>query len=486
MGVATSTADEDFALPPQHIVSAVAASAPSSGDASSSRPTALLRCYDGGLGLCTEWGSEETLALRRRGIWAIWWDRRFNHADDAESLFGQLEEVRGECVGRLGMADPPNPGKRSAYNVYIHHKEDAFPNGWACGQGTDRFGLPYLTLPGDGMHREAKTIYHEGFHIFQYRATSKGFVYSGNSQWYIEASAQWYMARKKPEERDMYVEATCISMNPHLALWHTLENGARGDARDWLYMCRLYALNTWLVYLTDVSKVDPSIITDGFYAGTSMSPQEYHCKRVPTLRTHFADWAACNAAGLDYGGFEYLTSAQRERARQELENLTQHGHSSAEHRHEYTTTLTAPSEGAPVCFRPSARLPRGWSYNVVRVELTGAGVYTVRLRGDAQGSERHASHFLGRVAVGAKRYMMEMLDTLTSLPTVVQTNDVDRWMFVVIIAVPEHFDGNQTYGYEVDVESGAWSTPGQQTGGVNVASAAEMRQKRLEALQKSS
>ena len=79
-------------------------------------------------------------------------------------------------------------------------------------------------------------------------------MYSGNSQWFIEATAQWYMARKNLQDADMYVEASCICENPHLALWHTLENGDPSDPRDWLFMCRLYALNTWLVYLTEVKQ----------------------------------------------------------------------------------------------------------------------------------------------------------------------------------------------------------------------------------------
>ena len=100
----------------------------------------------------------------------------------------------------------------------------------------------------------------------------------------------------------MYIEASCICENPHLALWHTLENGDPSDPRDWLFMCRLYALNTWLVFLTEVAGVDPAVVTDGFYAGTSRSPQEYmFCRVGPVLRDHFADWAAECAPGLTDG-----------------------------------------------------------------------------------------------------------------------------------------------------------------------------------------
>ena len=71
------------------------------------------------------------------------------------------------------MRDPPNPGKGFYYNVYIHHgDDDLFPSGWGMGQGTDIFGVPFLTLGYGGMF--SSTAYHEGFHIFQYDANSPG------------------------------------------------------------------------------------------------------------------------------------------------------------------------------------------------------------------------------------------------------------------------------------------------------------------------
>ena len=72
------------------------------------------------------------------------------------------------------MRDPPNPGKGFYYNVYIHHgDDDLFPSGWGMGQGTDIFGVPFLTLGYGGMF--SSTAYHEGFHIFQYDANSPGY-----------------------------------------------------------------------------------------------------------------------------------------------------------------------------------------------------------------------------------------------------------------------------------------------------------------------
>ena len=79
--------------------------------------------------------------------------------------------------------------------------------------------------------------------------------------------------------------------------------------------CRQYGMHTLLVYLTDVVKIDRSIITDGFYASTDNSPQEYLCNKVGPLefRTMFADWAAHNTANMDY-----ISREQWERALLEI------------------------------------------------------------------------------------------------------------------------------------------------------------------------
>ena len=46
------------------------------------------------------------------------------------------------------MADPPNPAAGHYYNVYLHHSGqdgDSLPQ-WGMGQGTDPYGLPFLTI----------------------------------------------------------------------------------------------------------------------------------------------------------------------------------------------------------------------------------------------------------------------------------------------------------------------------------------------------
>ena len=43
---------------------------------------------------------------------------------------------------------------------------------------------------------------------FQYMANSPGFEYRADSQWFVESSAQWYMANYFSEERNTYVQVS--------------------------------------------------------------------------------------------------------------------------------------------------------------------------------------------------------------------------------------------------------------------------------------
>lgn len=398
-----------------------------------------------GLELQTEWGSPEELEVVTNGIWAIWWYPQFDHADDAQWLFGQLNDIRCRSLTELAMQDPPNPGNGVYYNVYLHHgAEDDFPEGWGNGQGTDSFGNPFLTLP-DGAHLDEGNIGHEGFHVFQYSANSPGFAYSGDSQWYIESSAQWYAAWRRPTAEDAFIEAGAIDGNPHLALWHSFSNEAPGDPTDWMFQVRQYGMHTYLYYLTEEAGLSRDIITAGFYGMVPLSPQNYHYEQASpdALRGIFADWGAHNTAD-----FDYLTPEQVQRARLEVQAV-----GDPKNTNPYVAVLS--DEGTTGAVRPPAALtPRGWGYNVVRIDNTAAATYELLVVGDATGSEGAASHFEVRVVLmrpeGAEYIEATMDDALTGSASATVGADVTE-VYLVVAAVPEHFGGNQTYGYEYTV-----------------------------------
>ncbi len=67
------------------------------------------------------------------------------------------------------------------YNVYLHLTDDDFPSGWGNGQRIYINGYLFLTLP-IGAHLDWVNVAHETFHVFQYSATSSGFVYQRGSK----------------------------------------------------------------------------------------------------------------------------------------------------------------------------------------------------------------------------------------------------------------------------------------------------------------
>ena len=395
--------------------------------------------------ILSEFSSLQTHNVVTNGIYAIWWDPKFDHEQDLAEMFNWLNEIRRDCTENLSMSDPPNPIAGYYYNVYIHHDDqDSFPAWWGNGQGTDINGMPFLTLP-NGAHIDKLNVYHEGFHIFQYNSNSPGFAYSGDSQWYIESTAQWYMADRNLTEVNTFIEAGSVSANPQLALWHSFRNHAVGDPTDWLYQVRQYGMHTYLYYLTQVAQVNPDIITGGFYAELDISPQQYHYDEIggDLLRTYFADWAAANTRD-----FDYLTPQQWGRALQEVELAGDPNNINP-----YALTINGNNMAGT--HTPDRRLlPRGWAYNVIKV--TNPPIDTpinYTLVGNEQGSEGAEAHFESRIVLkedsGEYTSLNLAMDNSVTGSMTFTISEPTEDLYIIIAAVPEHFNGNQTYDYQV-------------------------------------
>ncbi|MCP4758915.1 MAG: hypothetical protein GY894_01405 [Planctomycetes bacterium] len=389
------------------------------------------------------------------GVFAVWWAPQFDHDADAQIMFEQFGAIRDDCINNLGMHDPPNLDWCFAYNIYIHHgDDDAYPNGWSNGQGTDPNSMPFLTLPS-GLQTDPANTYHEGFHIFQYMSSSPGMGLN-DVGWYIETSAQWYMSHNMPGHEAAFIEAGAITANPQLALWHGFGNGADGDPEDWYYLVRQYGMHTLLHYLVDHRGVDPAVVTDCFYSGTTLRPQEHLATEIglETYRTMFADWAAHNTGGLDY-----LTSEQVERAMAEAEWVGDPANA-----HPFVANITDADIGESWTFspcddtpppNPACFAPRGWAYNVIRVDVSNIASYTIMLTGDETGSDGAQSHLQGRIVVmtpsGPYYQTIEMQSPTDGNLSIITPPLADE-LLVVVASMPEHFTGNQTYGYTLNIE----------------------------------
>ena len=387
------------------------------------------------------------------GIFAIWWSPPFNHDADALVMLEKFNAIRDDCLN-WGMQDPPNLDWCLAYNIYVHHgQSDGWPNGWSNGQGTDGNAMPFLTLP-NGLQTDSANCYHEGFHIFQYMASAPGMALN-DVGWYIETSAQWYMSHNMPGTEAAFMEAGAITANPQLALWHSFGNGAPGDPEDWYYLVKQYGMHVLLHWLVDHRDIDPQMMIDCMYSDTPWRPQEHLAYTIglETFREIFADWAAHNTGDLDY-----LTPAQVARARAEADWV-----GDPDNAHPYVADIADTDIDPGWSFRPcedtgpgpDCLAPRGWAYNVVRIELSGPGTYVISIEGDAAGSEGAPSHFEGRLVTKTPVGHLYAPITMTSATegtATISTSLLSEVLYIVVVSMPEHFTGNQTYGYTVTVE----------------------------------
>lgn len=394
------------------------------------------------------YSTTETCNYLTGGIYIVWWDKTYDYSQQAKELLATLEDVRHDCIDIYHMSDPPNPLAGYYYNVYIHNpKKDLFPDDWAMGQGTDDNKFPYLTIPVAYAKTASAGAQHEGFHIFQYKANSPGFKYSGDSQWFIEATANWYAAMKHPESKNEYVTASAVTSNPQVTMWYSFENREPGEKENWQRGCHQYGMNILINYLTDVRKVSKALIAGSFYGNISQLPQEYLYDQLGKGKfcDLYADFAAHNVCG--YPGFP---AGVEERSTQELKK-----YGDSLDIHPIVQTLTDAGTGGE-WIRPTRDfVTRGWGYNVYKINNSADATYTFQLTGDAKGSDGAPAEFRGRVVVrtgGISRQDRVKMSDATSGKVKVKVKKDDKEVYLIVAATPKFFTGNQTYSYQVKID----------------------------------
>ncbi len=380
------------------------------------------------------------------GIYIIWWDNEFDYEEDALEMLTKMNPYRDYCLSVLEMSDPPNPLDGYYYNVYLHNGMDDFPDGWGNGQGTDSNGYPFLTIPF-GAHLDWVNVAHETFHIFQYNATSPGFVYSGDSQWYIEASANWFAALQNPTVDAAFVEAESLIRLPQVPLWLSFDNFPDDYPENWQRYVHQYALALFLYYLSEETDVPDELITNGLYAGTSELPQEYFYNEIGStpFRNHFIDFASRMT-----NDFDFLPSNQITRFETEWDD-----YADPEDDNEFIAIYN--DEGTNGWIRPEdENVTRAWSFNSYKINITEADNYLFEINGDLQGSEGSITHFQGKVllkndfdeTVFIDLEMDNNAQGSLSIPIPSQITEV----YLIVASMPEVFtDVSETYSYEVKI-----------------------------------
>ena len=395
------------------------------------------------------------------GIYIAWWDNDVDYSPQVGTLLDSMLSYRAACLDELGMQDPPNPEDGYYYNVYIHRPGDVndvfFEYGWGNGQGTDINGYPFLTLP-NGVLNDWVNNSHETFHIFQYNANSPGFAYSDDSQWYIEASANWFAGIRNLEAPRAFVEAESLVRVPQVPLWLSYGNYPSYYPSNWQRYVHQYALGLFLYYLTAEAGVPETMITQGFFAGTDELPQEYLYNQLggDVFRNYFTDCAAHMTSH-----FDFILPYQAETNENEWNDY-------ADPLDDNEFTRTYNNSGSDGWYRPADSLATtGWSFNTYRVLNSISGYYTFQYQGDPTGSYGSPAYFQGKVLVlnentGASFYDLDPVNDLEGSLTL-NVSPGDTAMYFIIACMPEVFqdfeETFQTFSYEMQIDLGMVGIP---------------------------
>ncbi len=397
----------------------------------------------------SEYGNLTECDTVTSGIYIVWWDNNWDRQAEAELLLSYMNNYRDVCLNDLAMQDPPNPTDGYYYNVYLHQSGDIFPDEWANGQGTDTNGYPYLTLP-IGAHNDWINVGHETFHVFQYSGTSPGFEYSGDSQWYIEAAANWFSAIQNPNDDRAFLEAESLVRLPHVALWLSYDNFPDSYPQNWQRYVHQYALALFLYYLSEETDVPDNLITDGLYAGTTDLPQEYFFNQIggSVFRNHFIDWAAHMT-----NSFDFLPENQITRFETEWDDY-------ADPLDDNEFIAVYQNTGSNGWVRPeNDKVTTGWSYNTYKINNESTESYTFELNSDMFGSEGSPSYFQGKIIVqnteiGTSFHDLEM-DSDQEGSIILNLTPEDTSVYFIVASMPEIFtDVEQVYSYEIKISKG--------------------------------
>jgi hypothetical protein len=370
-----------------------------------------------------------------RDVFVVWWDNDFDYSAEVDILLDQIIGYRNECLNVLNMMDPPGVIDGYYQNIYLHGDGGYFDSyGWGNGVGTDSNGYPYYTMPYN-LFNDIITVAHEIFHLYQYNSNSPGFAYSGDSQWYIEASANWYGARQDFTAERAFIEAESLVRLPHVPLWLSYDNFPNTYPQNWQRYVHQYALALYLFYLTEEVGISPNVISEGFYMGITQTPQEYLYNQLGGIvyRNNFIDWAARMT-----NNFDFITENQR--VANELEWNTY-----ADNNDENEFTEIFDVNGTDGWYQPDDEfITNAWSFNTYKLENTTNTSYIFEINGDTNGNFGTPAYFQGKVLVkntngNSTFYDLSMADD-TNGSLSINVNSSDTEIYFIIASMPEYFE----------------------------------------------
>ncbi len=409
------------------------------------------------------YGDASTLDSITGGSFCVWWDKNYDYSSEAANVLAGLMDAKAIAENEFGMRLPTISLCSGFYvNVYLHNNgPDLFPDGWSLGLGTDPQGFPALTIPFNigqdppGPNGNAWAVTHEAFHLYQW--DDESFPYEGDTAWYIEATANWFVHYVYPTDLIGKQDIPAFTINPQLKLWadvfNQINHPTPWDVISWSRATHNYGAQAFFIYITDNNILPGSVIGKSFnLTNPPETPQQYLYDQMTLagydMKEVYADFAARNIT-LDYPFNGYV---------QGEENFWANEQSNDDNRIVLTLNNTGtggwvrvPKDSGPAGMGTYAHYPNAWAYNTYKINNSSTGSYTFEL----DGLPDNQAKFRGRIVVrdGNNRtyYNLDMSNQQDGRLTV-NVNATDEEIYFVVAVVPDTvWTGNTFYDYSIRI-----------------------------------
>jgi uncharacterized protein YjdB len=412
-------------------------------------------------------GDPAYLQYRTSENFIVWWDSRWDDAYYARYILNWAELAWNRTT-QAGMI-PPRHSNRTLINIYIHHisshggPPDGFDDGWGQGVGTDPYGMPFYTAPGNPERIRLTPQYsccgilHEVFHIMQYN--SGIFPYSGDTGWFTEAAAVWFdremtgLFGDRTNAYGTWNATPFLFMQPQLAMWTwILDNG--GTQASFSRGVKKYEMGILLNFLTWNRIVTEDFFYRTYASGTTLTPQEYLVRYVPDFKNAFRRYAMRLTVldefpGWARDGIRYMQQFYRDNPRWTPANQNFRPDGTFD---DNSFALVVRDTGTTAFVRPREKL-EPWSYSVVRIDATTAGTYRITFRGSERGSSgTPADLYLGTVVDAGGRYAYDAIPLVGTTGIGTFTLGANTSLYAVIVNTPAVYSGREQFDYEIKVD----------------------------------
>ncbi len=397
-----------------------------------------------------------------RGIFIIWWDKDFNYDAQANVMLDSMMAIRGTCLNTLNMQDPKSALDGYYCNIYIFTSGNStdyftttFP-AWGNGVGGDVNGYAFMTTPS-GTLGDWRNLAHETFHIFQSHGMwdiTTGIYNTNDGGWYVEAMANWFAHTRFPNDNRSFVESEILVALPHVPMWLGWINFPSYYQNNWQRQVHQYALSTYFYYLTSQAGVADTTLTNLFYCGTTLTPQQYLYNTLGATKMR-NDFINC-AAHLT-NNFDFITPIQANTARAEWNT-----YAAPLDKNKFVKTYS--NTGSNGWFTPVDSITtNAWSFNTYKLLNTVNDTYTFDINGNTIGDYGNSAYFQGIILVqnsvtGASYHDVVMTNS-TQGSVSLQLTANDTAVYFIVACMPEYFvDANATFQlfpYQMRITKGA-------------------------------